>query len=85
MCFLSLLFLQRSQLLPQLGDNVHANVCAKDREEREEGVGGVERREGVGGGGWGWDWVKEGDDAKERQMESGRDRGVRVTAGNVKM
>lgn len=36
-------------------------------------------------GGWGWDWVKEGDDAKERQMESGRDRGVRVTAGNVKM
>lgn len=34
--------------------------------------------------GWG-DPVKEGDDAKERQMESGRDRGVRVTAGNVKM
>lgn len=61
---------------------MRANVCAKDREEREEGVGGVERREGVGGGGW--DWV-EGDDAKERQMESGRDRGVRVTAGNVKM
>lgn len=29
--------------------------------------------------------MKEGDDAKERQMESGRDRGVRVTAGNVKM
>lgn len=63
---------------------MRANVCAKDREEREEGVGGVERREGVGGGGGG-DWVKEGDDAKERQMESGRDRGVRVTAGNVKM
>lgn len=60
---------------------MRANVCAKDREEREEGVGGVERREGVGGG----DPVKEGDDAKERQMESGRDRGVRVTAGNVKM
>lgn len=82
MSFLSLLFLQRSQLLPQLGDNVRANVCAKDREEREEGVGGVERREGVG---WGGEPVKEGDDAKERQMESGRDRGVRVTAGNVKM
>lgn len=63
---------------------MRANVCAKDREEREEGVGGVERREEVGGGGGG-DWVKEGDDAKERQMESGRDRGVRVTAGNVKM
>lgn len=46
-------FKQRSQLLPQLGDNVRANVCAKDREEREEGVGGVERREGVGGGGIG--------------------------------
>lgn len=35
-CFLSVLLLQ-SRLLPQLSDNVHANVCAKDSKKEKGG------------------------------------------------